>query len=855
MKAILWKASWRYLIHQPIQLAIAILGIALGVAIVTSIDLARISAERAFDVTYEAVVGQATHQITGGPDGLDESLYVTSRVAEGFYPVAPVIQDYVTFPTQPRQTLQILGVDPFAEAAFRAYWEFRRRDDAEDSGNTVYRLVTELGTALMSQATGQRLGIQLGEELKIEVGSLIRRVRIIDWIEPTDASSPHALDDLIITDIATAQTLLNMPGKLSHIDFKIADEPPGEAVIQRVQRSLSPGLTLTTAGTRSQATKKMARAFHINLVALSLLALLVSAFLIYNTMNFFVVRRRELIGALRTLGVTRAQVFRIILGEAFAIGAIGTLCGLVLGLGLGQGLVRLVTRTINDMYFVVTVRELILTPMALAKGLTLGVGVTLLVALALAREAAGVEPRRALSRSDLESRYNRLIPRAAILGLLVIGLGGVTLILSGKSIVLGFAAQFTLILGCALLTPAATVGCVHAFKPLTVRWLGVTGKMAARNVTRSLSRTAMAIAALMVAIATTVGVGLLISSFRLAVASWLHNILRADMYISTPGPSSTAPASEFDFAFKARIGSTPGVAALSTLRRFSIEMQGEIIDVAVYELAPESYGGFHFKAGNPSEVWNSFEHEDAVIVTEPFAYHHGVQKGDILQLRTERGLQDFVVAAIYYDYSSDQGAVTMSRRTYERFWNNRGYTSIGVYAQPGIDDETLRARLQNRIPSEQRVIISLSRAIRDDSMKLFDRTFAITEVLRVLAAVIAFVGVMSALMALQLDRTRELGVLRACGMTPAQLWGLLVGETGLMGFIAGLIAVPVGLMVAVTLVMVIYRRSFGWTIDLHINPIILLQGLALAVIAALLAGLYPAHKMARTSPAEALRNE
>ncbi len=851
---LLWKASWRSLTHQPIQLALAILGIALGVAVVTSVDLARISAERAFDVTYEAVVGQATHQITGGPDGLDESFYVTLRVAEGFYPVAPVIQDYVTFPTQPRQTLQILGVDPFAEAAFRAYWESRRRDDAEDSGNTVYRLVNELGTALMSQATGHRLGIQLGEELKIEVGSLIRSVRIIDWIEPTDASSPHALDDLIITDVATAQILLNMPGKLSHIDFKIADEPPSEAVIQRVQRSLPPGLTLTTAGTRSEATKKMARAFHINLVALSLLALLVSAFLIYNTMKFFVVRRRELIGALRTLGVTRAQVFRIILGEAFAIGAIGTLCGLVLGVGLGQGLVRLVTRTINDMYFVVTVRELILTPMALVKGLTLGVGVTLLVALAPAREAAGVEPRRALSRSDLESRYNRLIPRAAILGLLVMALGGATLLLSGKSIVRGFTAQFALILGCALLTPAATVGCVHAFKPLTARWLGVTGKMAARNVTSSLSRTAMAITALMIAIATTVGVGLLISSFRLAVASWLHNILRADMYISIPG-LSTAPASEFDFDFKARIGSTPGVAALSTVRRFSIEMQGEIIDVAAYELAPESYAGFHFKAGNPAEVWNSFEHDDAVIVSEPFAYHHGRRKGDILQLRTERGLQDFVIAAIYYDYSSDQGAVTISRRTYERFWTSRGYTSIGVYAQPGIDDKTLRTTLQNRIPSEQRVIISLSRAIREQSMKLFDRTFAITEVLRVLAAVIAFVGVTSALMALQLERTRELGLLRACGMTPVQLWGLLVGETGLMGFIAGLIALPVGLMVAATLVMVIYRRSFGWTIDLHIEPIILLQGLALAVIAALLAGLYPAHKMARTSPAEALRNE
>ena len=156
--------------------------------------------------------------------------------------------------------------------------------------------------------------------------------------------------------------------------------------------------------------------------------------------------------------------------------------------------------------------------------------------------------------------------------------GGLTLLLSGKSIVLGFTAQFALILGCALLTPTATVGCVHVLEPLTARWLGVTGKMAARNVTSSFDRTAMAITALMVAIATTVGVGLLISSFRLAVASWLHNILRADMYIPTPGLPPPGPASEFDFDFKARIGSTPGVAALSTVRRCGVRDAGGIID-------------------------------------------------------------------------------------------------------------------------------------------------------------------------------------------------------------------------------------------------------------------------------------
>jgi putative ABC transport system permease protein len=140
-------------------------------------------------------------------------------------------------------------------------------------------------------------------------------------------------------------------------------------------------------------------------------------------------------------------------------------------------------------------------------------------------------------------------------------------------------------------------------------------------------------------------------------------------------------------------------------------------------------------------------------------------------------------------------------------------------------------------------------------MEVFEQTFTITETLRWLSAAIAFVGVFSALMALQFERTRQLGILRAIGVTSGQLAVLITGETGLMGLVAGLIAIPVGYIVAYMLIFVIYQRSFGWTMAFHFNPGVIYQGLALALIAATLAGILPALKMAQTKPAEALRSE
>ncbi|HEU5088086.1 MAG TPA: ABC transporter permease, partial [Roseiflexaceae bacterium] len=192
-------------------------------------------------------------------------------------------------------------------------------------------------------------------------------------------------------------------------------------------------------------------------------------------------------------------------------------------------------------------------------------------------------------------------------------------------------------------------------------------------------------------------------------------------------------------------------------------------------------------------------------------------------------------------------------------WHDTAVTSLGVYAAPGQDVDRLVRDLRvvagTGSASDAPVLIRSNRALRDSSLVIFDRTFAITSVLQLLTTTVAFVGILAALIALQLERSRELGVLRANGMTPGQLWGMVLSQTGLIGLTAGLLAIPVGIMMALVLVYVINRRSFGWTLVFEVDPAVLGQALLVAVVAALLAGLYPAWRMSRTSPALALREE
>ena len=230
-----------------------------------------------------------------------------------------------------------------------------------------------------------------------------------------------------------------------------------------------------------------------------------------------------------------------------------------------------------------------------------------------------------------------------------------------------------------------------------------------------------------------------------------------------------------------------------------------------------------------------------------------------MTLRTDRGEQALRVAGVFYDYGSTAGVVMIARSTYERLWDDRAVSGLALEAAPGAASGDTAARLVDALRARAAggpdVLIRSNRSLREASLVIFDRTFAITAVLRLAIVGVAFIGVLSALMALQLERGREIAVLRALGCTPRQVWVMITTQTGLMGLLAGLFAVPVGIGLALVLIRVINRRSFGWTMPVEVSPVVLVEGLALALTAALLAGIVPARRMARASPADALRDE
>lgn len=850
MTSTLARASLRHLTRHPWQMGLSVIGIALGVAVVLSIDLANESAQRAFALFTESVAGRATHQVVGGPSGVPEDVYRRLRVDLGIRDAAPVVERDVAVPGHAGVALHLLGIDPFAERPFRAVVDAASIDDIQ----TLSALLTRPGAALLTTGTARDLGLVPGDPLVVRVGATHRRLLLVGELRPRDGLSARAFESLLVTDIATAQETLGTEGRLSRIDLRVSGDAAGRAGLARVGTILPAGTTIVRAGAASDAAEQMTRAFRINLQALSLLALVVGLFLIYNTMTFSVVQRRELLGTLRALGVTRGEVLRLVLGEAAVVGVAATLLGLPLGVVLGRGLLRLVTQTLNDLYLTVTVTGLAVPATSLVKAAALGLVGTLVAALPAAFEATTTAPRAVQRRSAIETRARRASPYLAVAGV-VVGIGGWALLRSSGGLALAYAGLFAILLGAALLTPATTVVLMRALRHPMGWVLGLPGRMAAAGVAQALSRTSVALAALMVAVACTVGVSVMIGSFRQTVVQWLATSLQADVYVSAPSLVSSRPEATLDPVLVDRLRAVPDVGRVSALRTTRVQSPAGPVRLIALDTDPRGFEAFTVLAGDPRAARHAVASGEAVLVSEPFARRRHVAPGTALRLLTDRGEHVFPVAGVYADYGSSEGVVLVARATYDRFWNDRAVSSLGLDARPGIDADTLVTELRRAAGPDSDALIRSNQALRDASLAVFDRTFQVTVVLRYLATIVAFVGVVSALMALALERERELAVLRAQGFTPAQVWTLVTTQTGLMGLVAGLLALPLGVVLALVLIFVVNQRSFGWTLHLEVDPWTLGQALLLAVAAALAAGLYPARRMARLPLPAALRGE
>jgi putative ABC transport system permease protein len=848
MMPTLRAASLRHLLRHPAQLALALIGLTLGVGTIVAVDVATASSQRAFELSVQAVNGAATHQITGGPRGIDERLYAQLRThAAAGAPLrfAPLVTGYVTVS---ERTMQLVGVDPFAAAELAGEGQVAAAPDlATDGVDGLRRWFTEPGAVVMSAATAEQLGLAVNSRFDVTVGGVQQRATLIGRI----ADAGAGFDAALLTDTAQAQEWLGRVGRLSRIDVRVAGGAP-DAALAWLRAQLPADLELHATRAQARETFAMTDAFTTNLKAMSLLALLVGAFLIYGAVSFAVLQRRATIAVLRALGATRGEVLAVVLSEAALLGVVGALCGVLLGVALGRGLVALVSQTINDLYFVVSVNEVTVPVSGVVTALCAGPATALAAALLPALEVAASAPQLGLARSVLETRAVRLARTLAVVGaLLAVGAGLIAWV-SGRNLLAGFATLFMLLLSVAAVTPAALRALAQAAARLGAH-LSPVARLACGDIAASLSRTGVACAALGMALTAMIGVAIMVESFRESLREWLIHSLRADVYVSAPGPAE-ASERRLDPAVIRALLATPGIRDHSESRRVEVASPRGALDLNAVRLAPASYAGLQFTQADAAHAWPEFA-RGAILISEPLAWRLGLAPHDTLTLTTASGPRAFAVAGVYREYGNDRGEVLMSLAQYQRLWGDEAISGLGIYLAPGVEAQRAVGELRTAAGHRQALLIRSNADIRALSMRIFERTFVITRVLYWLAAGVAAVGLVSALLAWELERSRELAILRSLGLTPRGTALLVLAQTTFMGVAALLVAIPAGLLTALVLTGVINRRAFGWQIELHLTAAQFTDALWLALAAALAAGVYPAWRSARAPLAHGLREE
>lgn len=849
-RRLLWAATLRHLIRHPAQLALAFLGLSLGVATITAVDIATASSRRAFELSMAAVNGAATHQIVGGPQGIDERLYVRLRreLAHESVALAPIIEGYVTIGDR---TLDLLGVDPFASAELGADGSqpsilalgSQDRADLPTLG-TVAQWFMRPGAVVLSARTARQLGLATGASFPLSANGVTHRASLIDAIR--DDSGRY--DTLLLTDIAQAQEWVGTMGRLTRVDLRLPPGAAGQRVLARLRRELPADLQVQDAGASTQQSLDMTGAFTTNLQAMSLLALLVSTLLIYGAISFAVVQRRHLMGILRALGATRAEVLTIVLAETVVLGLLGAAAGILLGEVIGQGLVRLVSQTINDLYYVVEVNSTTLPPRTLAKALLAGLGTALAAGLLPALEVAGSTPQLGLRRSSLESRAVHLARQLVVVSAVLAIAAGLVIAASGRSLLAGFLCLFLLLLSVAAVTPAVLRALAQGAARVAGR-VSPVARLAFAGIAGSLSRTGVAVAALGMAVAAMIGVSVMVGSFRQSLWDWLGEIRGADLYVAAPGMGAER---RLDPAVVRAVLAVPGIAGHTESRLVEVQSASGLIDIEAQQ--PAGLPDLPLTDGANPRIWDQLD-QGAVAVSEPLAWRKSLRRGDLLSVPTASGPKRMRIAGIFRDYRNGPGTVLMTLREYRRLWHDDRITGLGLTLAPGARPEQVTAAVRAASRGRQALFIFSNAELRTLSMSTFERTFIITRVLNWLAAGVAAVGLVSSLLAWELERSHELAILRSLGLTPAGTAALIEAQTGFMGLAALLAAIPAGLLTALVLTDVINRRSFGWHIDMHLSVTQLTSALWLSLAAALAAGLYPAWRMARICIAADIREE
>jgi putative ABC transport system permease protein len=845
----------RPLLREKTRTALTILGIAVGVAVVVAIQLANQSALRAFRESVDAIAGRANYQIVGDAGRLDERVLLGLRPlwAEGVR-FAPVIDvEGVLEPAQ--QPVRILAVDLLSDLHFRDYRYARIETGAKHESLGDYFALFQPDSIIVPAPFARERGLRIGSRVIVNVLGR-RAAMVVRGILEAKGPATAFNGNIIVCDIATAQRNFGLEGKLSRIDLLVPEEREA-TVLSRI--ALPPGARVERPSRRNERVEKMLRAFRVNLFALAGVALLVGMFLVYNTVLISILRRRKDVGVLKTVGAAPRQIFGAFLAEGLVFGLAGSLLGVALGYLLASAILQTVGRTINTLYVTSRPEAVTLTPAVIAIGVAVGTLLSLLSALQPALEAARVRPT-AMIRPGLQQRvvHPRLLAGLAVLCFIAAALISRLPPIGGIAVA-GYVAVLCVVAGFSLLAPAIVRTTARLASPSLERMFGIVGRLAAASLPASLRRTSVASAALSLATGMMVAVALMVGSFRETVRIWVDQTVSSDLWLRPSKGLKNAQVALFPPEVAEALRQVPFVEAIDRARGMDILYGDTIVTVASGDFdVAERYGDLPMIAPRSSaDAIRNAIRKNGVLVSESFALKFDKEVGDTIRMpgRMPGGPGAFPITGVYRDYSNDRGVVVMDRALFIRTFDDRNMNTIVVYLKRGVDRTRARLELERQFGPKYGAFVVTNSEIKFEVMKIFDQTFMITYALLGVAIVVAVLGIINTLSALILERTRELALLRAGGLSTGELRTMIVLESTLLGAASTIAGLVMGYALSWILIYVINKQSFGWTIDFHTPGALIAASLAVTLLASALAGLVPARMAQRIDIPSALKSE
>jgi len=790
--------------------ALSICGIALGVALGFAVSLINRSAVEEMAAGTRSLSGEADLEVRGGRSGFSESLYPALARVEGVAVASPVLEAEAGL-ADGKRTIRLVGIDPLRAA------QIQPALFADDPGRRLELLKPDV--VFVSSEAAEALNLEKGGKLRVVAG--LARIELeVGGVLPTSSLRGVAA----LTDIATAQWRLGRLGELNRIDLRLSPGADRERMQSRLAALLPAGAYVATVDAVQESSANLSRAYRVNLNVLALVALFTGGFLVFSTQSLEVTRRRAEHALLRVLGLSRLGVLRLVLAEAAAVGAAGSVFGIALGYLLARAALALGGADLGAGMFrgIVPQPEFPIVDCVLyfAGGVLISIAGATLPAL----DASRVPPAQALKAGDEQRMLQHVVTVVPGIVLLCAALALAQAPPVGGIPLAGYLSVACLLVGGILLMPWMSRLAFERLPASALRRIPLA--LAAAQLRGAPGQAMVSLAAIVASFSLMVAMAIMVASFRESVDRWLEVALPADLYFRTTHAGETAWISpEFqdavrqlpqfarvEFLRSGRVILDPARPAVSLIARDATRDGRSLL----FPLAGKAY---ERKAGDPPAAW----------ISEAVADRYGYAVGGRIALPLAGAMRPFVVAGVWRDYARQHGAIVIERAVYAEHTGDRRANDAALWLAPGanVSSATLALRA---LPGGAQLEISGPGEIKTASLRIFDRTFAVTYALEGVAVLVGLFGLSASVGAIVLARRREFGMLRHVGVTRGQIGEMLAAEGGLLAILGVLAGLAIGALISLVLVYVVNRQSFNWSMDLH-PPYALLAGLSVALIA------------------------